>query len=71
MDQNGAREVPWGDIGGPNGTEDGKEGPGHERLTILDGFWVHFGRHFGVIFGYFFAPFFGLVFGIDFGIIFG
>ena len=28
MEQNGAREVPWGDIGGPNGTEDGQEGPG-------------------------------------------
>ena len=34
IDQNGALEVPRGDIGGPNGTEDGQEGPTYDVLKI-------------------------------------
>ena len=70
MEQNGAREVPWGDIGGPNGAEDGQEGPGLDVLVILGGFWGSFWRSFWGHFLYFLASFFGLGFGIDVGIIF-
>ena len=70
IDQNGAREVPRGDIGGPNGTEDGQRSPGEKCTTILGGILAPFWRSFWGHFWYFLASFLGLDFGIDFGVIF-
>ena len=53
MVQNGAREVPRGDIGGPNWTEDGKEGPGQDGPVILGGILAPLWSHVGVMFGTF------------------
>ena len=62
IDQNGVQEVPRGDIGGPNGTEDGQRSPGakmHRDFgrdfgsileVILESFLVLFGIFFGTRF---------------------